>query len=86
MAEGRVKMVFPGGNTCLGFYSFYNYIIGEDAQRIWVLKGGPGTGKSTFMKQIGKELLERGIDLEFHWCSSDRDSLDALAIPSHQLA
>jgi ABC-type lipoprotein export system ATPase subunit len=49
MAEGRVKMVFPGGNTCLGFYSFYNYIIGEEARRIFVLKGGPGTGKSTFM-------------------------------------
>ncbi len=86
MAEGRVKMVFPGGNTCLGFYSFYNYIIGEEAQRIWVLKGGPGTGKSTFMKQIGKELLERGFDLEFHWCSSDHESLDALTIPRYQLA
>lgn len=86
MAKGRLKMIFPGGNTCLGFYSFYNYIIGKEARRIFVLKGGPGTGKSTFMKRIGKELLERGLDLEYHWCSSDHDSLDALTVPHHQLA
>ncbi len=86
MAEGKVKMVFPGGNTCLGFYSFYKFIMGDEAEHIWILKGGPGTGKSTFMKRVGKELLERGIDLEFHWCSSDRDSLDALVIPRYRLA
>lgn len=86
MAEGSVKMVFPGGNTCLGFYSFYDYIIGDDARRIFLLKGGPGTGKSTFMKRIGKELQERGIDLEYHWCSSDYDSLDGIVLPAFEVA
>jgi hypothetical protein len=42
MAKGKIKKVFPGGNTCLGFYSFYNYIIGEEARRIFILKGGAG--------------------------------------------
>lgn len=86
MAKGRVKMVFPGGNTCMGFYSFYNYMVGKDARRIFILKGGPGTGKSTFMKRIGSDLLERGIDLEYHWCSSDRESLDGVAIPEYKVA
>lgn len=86
MPEGRVKMVFPGGNTSLGFYSFYDYIIGDDAKRVFLLKGGPGTGKSTFMKRIGKELQEKGIDLEYHWCSSDFNSLDGLVLPAHGVA
>ncbi|MGI6406570.1 MAG: PRK06851 family protein [Syntrophaceticus sp.] len=86
MAKGKIKKVFPGGNTCLGFYSFYNYIIGEEARRIFILKGGPGTGKSTFMKRIGEKLLARGLDMEYHWCSSDNESLDALTVPQYQLA
>ncbi|WP_353733643.1 hypothetical protein [Syntrophothermus sp.] len=40
MEKGKVKMVFPGGNTCLGFYSFYDNIIEPDANRIFVIKGG----------------------------------------------
>ncbi len=87
MSKGRVKKtVFPGGNTCLGFYSFFNYIVGQEARRVFILKGGPGTGKSTLMKQIGEELLERGLDLEYFRCSSDPDSLDALAAPDYRVA
>ena len=86
MPEGRVKMVFPGGNTSLGFYSFYDYIIGDDAKRVFLLKGGPGTGKSTFMKRIGQELQEKGIDLEYHWCSSDFNSLDGIVLPAYGVA
>ncbi|MDK2893930.1 MAG: hypothetical protein PWQ98_55, partial [Moorella sp. (in: firmicutes)] len=27
MGQGKLRRVFPGGNTCEGFYSFYDYII-----------------------------------------------------------
>lgn len=74
-------MVFPGGNTCLGFYSFYDNIA-PHAQRIFILKGGPGAGKSTFMQQIGEEIQARGFDIELHWCSSTNESLDAVAVPA----
>jgi uncharacterized membrane protein len=84
MAE--VKNVFPGGNTCHGFYSFYDYIVPPDARLKIVLKGGPGVGKSTLMKQLGQELLAAGHSLEFHWCSSDSDSLDALVLPEQEVA
>ncbi len=74
--------MFPGGNTSKGFYSYYNYIINqEDAKRIFILKGGPGVGKSTFMKKIAAEMLERGDDAEYMHCSSDNNSLDGLVIP-----
>ncbi|MCL6634788.1 MAG: PRK06851 family protein [Peptococcaceae bacterium] len=86
MAGGRLKKVFPGGNTCQGFYSFYDYIIEPDATRIFVIKGGPGVGKSTFMRKIGEEMLGRGYDVEFHCCSSDNGSLDGVVIPAIRVA
>ncbi len=87
MSRGRMKKVFPGGNTSQGFYSFYDYIIDQqEAARIFVIKGGPGVGKSTFMRKIGEEMLERGYDVEFHCCSSDNGSLDGIVIPAIQVA
>ncbi len=86
MSKGRLKKVFPGGNTWRGFHSFYDYIIEPDATRIFVIKGGPGVGKSTFMRKIGEEMLERGYDVEFHCCSSDNGSLDGVVIPAIKVA
>ncbi|MCL5056924.1 MAG: PRK06851 family protein [Actinobacteria bacterium] len=82
MGMGRLKKVFPGGNTSKGFHSFYDYIIEPDATRIFVIKGGPGVGKSTFMRKIGETMLGRGYDVEFHCCSSDNGSLDGVMIPA----
>jgi hypothetical protein len=86
MAKGRLLKVFPGGNTAYGFHSFYDYIIEPDANRIFVIKGGPGVGKSTFMRKIGETLLEQGFDCEYHCCSSDNGSLDGLVIPAIRVA
>jgi len=84
--SGKVKEVFPGSNSSLGFYSFYDYIIPPDATRIMVIKGGPGVGKSSFMKLIAKEMEERGFDLEIHHCSSDNNSLDGVVFPEIKVA
>lgn len=81
-----IKKMFPGGITSQGFYSFYNYIIEPDAQRIFVLKGGPGVGKSTFMKKIAQQILEKGYKIEYHCCSSDNNSIDGLVIPELHVA
>lgn len=86
MANGKLTKLFPGGNTSRGFYSFYDYIIENDATRVFILKGGPGVGKSTFMRKIGETMLEKGYDVEFHCCSSDNDSLDGICIPAIRVA
>lgn len=78
---GKVKEVFPGGNTPRGFVSYYDYIIPSDTCRIMILKGGPGVGKSTFMRKIAGRMLEKGFDVEFHHCSSDDNSLDGVVFP-----
>lgn len=83
----EIKHVFPGGNTSTGFYSFYEYILDKEiAKRIICIKGGPGTGKSTLMKTIGKTFFEKGYDVEFHHCSSDNNSLDGIVIKNLNIA
>ena len=38
------------------------------------------------MKEIAQCFLDRDYDIEYHWCSSDPESLDGIVIGSHQAA
>ncbi len=86
MSKGMVMKVFPGANTSRGFYSLYNYIIPQDSTRIFVIKGGPGVGKSTFMKKICANIISRGFRAEWHCCSSDNGSVDGVVFPQLGIA
>lgn len=80
MKKGNYRRLFPGNNTPIGFFSYYQYIL-PNPNHIYCIKGGPGVGKSTFMKRIGKDMINSGFDVEYMHCSSDPDSLDGLVIP-----
>ncbi|NMB45279.1 MAG: ATPase [Firmicutes bacterium] len=86
MENGRVKRVFPGGNTGIGFHSFFNYIAGPDIDQVYVIKGGPGTGKSTLMRKIADKVRGDGLNVELHHCASDNNSLDGLVVPALKVA
>lgn len=79
--SGKQKHYFACGNTAKGFQNFFESNL-DDLQKVYILKGGPGTGKSTLMKKIGKKYLKKGYDVEFIHCSSDPDSLDGVIIRS----
>ena len=74
------EVYFAATNSGQGFVHYFHEIFGLD-DRIYILKGGPGTGKSYFLRQIQKACLEKGIDCECYLCSSDPDSLDGIRIP-----
>lgn len=77
-----VRHYFLGANTAQGFYSLYHEFCAPDSGNfLWVIKGGPGCGKSTFMRRIGKAAEDAGLDVEYALCSADVDSLDAVLIP-----
>lgn len=77
-----VRHLYPGSNTSRGFFSYYDQILpSAKARRIFVLKGGPGVGKSTLMRRAGA-LLEPLFDVEYLHCSSDPDSLDGICAPA----
>lgn len=48
----------------------------------YILKGGPGTGKSSMMKKIADDMEQNDISCERIYCSSDPESLDAVIFPS----
>lgn len=82
-----MRKYFLGGNTPKGFFSYYDYLISQqEARKIYVLKGGPGTGKSTLMKKIGAWAEENGFDADYIYCSSDPDSLDGIVVPEMKIA
>lgn len=85
--DGRVRNLYPGGNTPDGFYSYYNYILPQmEAEKIICIKGGPGTGKSTLMKNIAQHFTKKGEDVDLMWCSSDPSSLDGVLIRDRRAA
>ncbi len=78
--NGKIRKIFPGANTSNGFYSYFDYIIPKDVNRIFCLKGGPGVGKSSLMKKVAHDFVEMGYDVEIFPCSSDPGSIDAVLI------
>lgn len=77
----RMRRFFAGSNSAVGFHSFFDQIASEDAKRVYLLKGGPGTGKARLIKTMSQALEKRGCPQELFFCSSDPDSLDAAAFP-----
>ncbi|QNO15603.1 hypothetical protein HYG86_12885 [Alkalicella caledoniensis] len=76
---GKIKNIYPGGNTSQGFYSFYENVL-SGLDRVFILKGGPGTGKSSMSRKLGEKYLKEGYDITYLHCSSDNNSLDGIII------
>ena len=87
MSETKAVKFFLGANSPQGFYSLFEQV--ENPKSDWhtfLIKGGPGCGKSTFMKKIAKDLYDKFPNLEEIPCSSDPNSLDAVIIPEKQIS
>ena len=71
---------FLASNPPKGFFSKMD-IFGENLPKDWkcnVIKGSPGCGKSTYMKNIAKKVEEMNMKVEYIHCPSDPSSLDAV--------
>lgn len=80
-ASDRVTF-FLGANSPQGFCSLYDqFFPPETARRIYLIKSGPGSGKSSLMRRVAQRLEEAGAAVEYIACSGDPDSLDAIAAP-----
>lgn len=73
---------FLGANGGQGFQNlFQRFCQPESFHDLLVLKGGPGVGKSTLMRTVGKAMEDRGEAVEYLYCSGDPQSLDGVHIP-----
>lgn len=74
---------FLGSSGKNGFFSCFNQLTPRiEGQYTYIIKGGPGTGKSSMMKIIADEIEKRDIECERIFCSSDPSSLDGVIFPS----
>ena len=75
------KKFFASSNSYHGFHSLFGDIFkSEKFNKIFVIKGGPGTGKSSLIKSVAKFAEEIGGSADRYYCSSDTNSLDGCII------
>lgn len=78
---------FAASNTKDGFVSYFDTVFEKkECERVYVIKGGPGVGKSTFMKRLDKLCTDKGCHTELFQCSSDPESLDGIIIKEKKIA
>lgn len=73
---------FSGSNSGDGFYNSFDGIVPSWGKltRYFMIKGGPGVGKSTLMKRVTAKAEEAGEEVELFYCSGDPDSLDGVRL------
>ena len=72
---------FAASNSCEGFKNYYGEVFADTrVDRLYVIKGGPGTGKSHFMRVVARRARQKGYTVTEYLCSSDPASLDGLIL------
>ncbi len=70
---------FLGASSEKGFVSYFKQLQNQtDSMQLLILKGGPGSGKSSLMKKTAAYAESLGHTVEFCPCASDPESLDAV--------
>ena len=78
---------FAASNSSDGFCSYYGEIFNpQRLYKIYVIKGGSGTGKAFFMKEVAKCAELNGFSVKYIYCSSDAVSLDGIIINESKIA
>ena len=71
---------FAAANGFCGFRSNFDIVFSPSKlKKLFILKGGPGTGKSTLMKQIAEHFSNKA-DITKIFCSSDVKSFDGVLL------
>ncbi|MCR8642217.1 PRK06851 family protein [Paenibacillus sp. N1-5-1-14] len=71
---GRADHRFLGAATPQGSVDYVPNLT--DGLKRYLIKGRPGSGKSTMLKKLAAAGLERGFDVEIYHCGFDPNSLD----------
>ncbi len=72
---------FAAANSGEGFVSYFGEVFRPEAfEQIYIVKGGPGTGKSYFMRRVAEAAERQGERVIYWYCSSDPDSLDGITV------
>ena len=77
---------FLGANTPKGFVGYMRELYDPEAGwQAYLIKSGPGTGKSSLIRQVYERLTALSVEAEVICCSSDPSSLDGVLFPELRL-
>ena len=82
--DGVVRHRFFGGSTPKGPINYVENITSNCKKR-YLIKGRPGSGKSTMLKKILRKAESLGLEVEVYHCSFDPNSLDMILLPGLEL-
>jgi len=77
--KARVLRRFFGASTPVGLHDFIPELTA--GLKRYLIKGRPGSGKSTLMKDVVAKAEELGYDVDVYHCSLDPKSLDMVVVP-----
>jgi energy-coupling factor transporter ATP-binding protein EcfA2 len=77
---GSIRNFYASGNTAHGFASLFDSSI-QGLERLFIVRGRPGTGKSTLIRTIGEHMEKNGYDVWLIHNPSDNGSLDGVIVP-----
>ncbi|MEJ8547268.1 hypothetical protein [Brevibacillus borstelensis] len=83
--RARIRRMYLGAATPAGPKDFVPNLT-ADASKRYLIKGRPGSGKSTILKRLVAEAERRGFDAEVYHCGLDPNSLDMVVLPEKGLA
>ena len=87
MKDSFERKYFAASNSSCGFVSYYPQVFSSKrCKRLYVVKGGPGTGKSRFMREVAAYAEARGEHVTYYYCSSDPESLDGIFLARSAIA
>ena len=72
---------FLSALTGAGYYALHRQFLRPPERYFCILKGGPGCGKSTFLKRVGDAGRAAGLAVVRLHCAGDPASLDGVYFP-----
>ena len=83
--RGKVRYVFASSHTSQGFYTFIPELM-DGLSKAYILKGPPGSGKSSMIRLIGDLMSQQGYEVEFWVSAQDPVVPDGVYIPQLNVA
>lgn len=84
--EKTFEKYFLAANSSEGFCEHFTDCYDfHDGWRAYIIKGGPGTGKSSLMKYVAKKAADKGYKVTLCVCSSDPLSLDGVIVEDKKI-
>lgn len=80
MKQGKLKRMIVGGNTADGYISFAAENL-RDCERVFMLMGAVGCGKSSLILRVAQSMQERGLDVELWQATGVLANAEVVVIP-----